>query len=78
MLRKTRVTSTNDINPEIIFLLLFEEVYQFLQKVISDMALQILRKKSQLLALLFIEVIFLYLFHILQQTECSCFILIFG
>ena len=69
MLRKTRVTSTNDINPEIIFLLLFEEVYQFLQKVVSDMALQILRKKSQLLALqfllLFIQVIFLYLFHIL-------------
>ena len=82
MLRKTRVTSTNDINPEIIFLLLFEEVYQFLQKVISDMALQILRKKSQFLALqfllLFIQVIFLYLFHILQHTECSCFILIFG
>ena len=37
-------------------------------------------QKSQLLALqfllLFIQVIFLYLFHILQHTECCCFVLI--
>ena len=65
---------------DLIFNFYLRRWYQFLQKIIFGMALQILGKKSQLLAvqflLLFIQVIVLYLFHILQHTECSSFIVL--